>query len=160
MELALFFAMSKSCGYPEILSQCPSSMSSEILRMRTRPNISMSVANKNLCGSLITWGLGTSYVRERLITVGQNHLARMHANPLVEHTVNSAGTNIAWDKYKTPISILKPPDWSTDTDYKMQENEVTSLNVQPLIQNVVSGPYTDTIGTVLGLRIKANTATW
>ena len=50
------------------------------------------------------------YVRERLITVGQNHLARMHANPLVEHTINSAGTNIACDKYKTPISILKPPD--------------------------------------------------
>ena len=50
------------------------------------------------------------YVRERLITVGQNHLARMHANPLIEHTINSARTNIAWDKYKTPISILKPPN--------------------------------------------------
>ena len=34
----------------------------------------------------------------------------MHANPLVEHTVNSARTNTAWDKYKTPISILQPPD--------------------------------------------------
>ena len=74
------------------------------------------------------WGL--PYVRERFITVGQNHLARMNANSLVEHTINSARTNIAWDKYKTPISILKPPDWSTDTDYKMQENEVTSPNVQ------------------------------
>ena len=50
------------------------------------------------------------YVRERLITVGQNHLARTHANPLVEHTINSARTNIAWDKYKIPVSILKPPD--------------------------------------------------
>ena len=40
----------------------------------------------------------------------QKHLARMHANPLIEHTINSAKTNIAWDKYKTPISILKPPD--------------------------------------------------
>ena len=53
---------------------------------------------------------GLPYVKERLIPVGQNHLARMHANPLVEHTINSAKTNIAWDKYKTPISILKPPD--------------------------------------------------
>ena len=53
---------------------------------------------------------GLPYVRERLITAGQNHLTRMHANPLVEHTINSARTNIAWDKYKTPISILKPPD--------------------------------------------------
>ena len=50
------------------------------------------------------------YVRERLVTVGQTDLARMHANPHVEHTINSAKTNIAWDKYKTPISILKPPD--------------------------------------------------
>ena len=66
------------------------------------------------------------YVRERLITVGQNHFARMHANPLVEHTINSTRTNIAWDKYETPISILKPPDWSTDTDCRMPKNEVTS----------------------------------
>ena len=61
--------------------------------------------------------------------------------------------------YKTPISILKPPDWSTDTDYKMQENEVTSANVQQLSWKWWSGPYTDMFGTVLGLRIKANTAT-
>ena len=53
---------------------------------------------------------GLPYVREILITAGQNHLARMHANPLVEHAVNSATTNIALDKYKTPISVLKPPD--------------------------------------------------
>ena len=36
---------------------------------------------------------GLPYVRERLITVGQNHSARMHANPLVEHTINSARTS-------------------------------------------------------------------
>ena len=53
---------------------------------------------------------GLPYVRERPVTVGQNRLARMHINPLVERTINSARTNIAWDKYKTPISILKPPD--------------------------------------------------
>ena len=35
------------------------------------------------------------YVRERLSTVGQDHLARMYANPLVNHTVNSARTNMA-----------------------------------------------------------------
>ena len=52
------------------------------------------------------------YVRERLITVGQNHLAGVHANPLAEKktTINSARTNVTWDKHKTPISILKPPD--------------------------------------------------
>ena len=53
---------------------------------------------------------GLPYLKERLISVGKNHLARMHANPLFEHTINSAKTNIAWDKYKTPISILKLPD--------------------------------------------------
>ena len=50
---------------------------------------------------------GFPYVRERLLTAGQNHLARIHVNPLAELTINSAGTNIAWDKYKTPISMLK-----------------------------------------------------
>ena len=80
---------------------------------------------------------GFPYVKERLIKVGQNNLARMHANPLFEHTINSSRTNRAWDKYKMPISILKPPDWTTETDYKMKKNEATSLNVQPLILKVV-----------------------
>ena len=65
---------------------------------------------KYVSAHLLHEALGLPYVRERLITVGQNHLARMHANPLVEHAINSARTNIAWDKYKTPISILKPLD--------------------------------------------------
>ena len=78
---------------------------------------------KYVSARLLHEASGLPYVRERLITVGQNHLARMNANPLVEHTINSARTNIAWDKYKTPISILKAPDWSTDNDYKMLENQ-------------------------------------
>ena len=65
---------------------------------------------KYVSDCLIHEASGLPYVKERLISIGQNHLARMHANPLVEHTINSAKTNIAWDKYKTPISILKPPD--------------------------------------------------
>ena len=65
---------------------------------------------KYVSACLIHEALGLPYVGERLFTVGQNHLARMHANPLVEHKIISAWSNIAWDKYKTPISILKPPD--------------------------------------------------
>ena len=53
---------------------------------------------KDVSARLLHEALGLPYVRERLITVGQNHLARMHANPLVEHTINSTRTNIAWDK--------------------------------------------------------------
>ena len=65
---------------------------------------------KYVSARLIHEASALPYVRERLVTVGQNHLARMLANPLVEHTINSARTNIAWDKYKTLISMLKPPD--------------------------------------------------
>ena len=65
---------------------------------------------KYVSARLLDEASGLPSLRERLITVGQNHLARMHANPFVEHTINSARTNIAWDKYKAPISILKPPD--------------------------------------------------
>ena len=65
---------------------------------------------KYVSARLLHEASGLPYDRERLITVGQNHLARTHANPLAEHTINSARTNIAWDKYKTLISILKPPN--------------------------------------------------
>ena len=65
---------------------------------------------KYVSARLLDKASGLPFVRERFITVGQNHLARMHANPLVEHTINSARTNIAWDKYKTPISIFQLPD--------------------------------------------------
>ena len=53
---------------------------------------------KYVSARLLHEASGLSYVREKLITVGQNHLARMHVNPLVEHTVTSARVNIAWDK--------------------------------------------------------------
>ena len=67
---------------------------------------------KYVSARLLHEASGLPYVRERLITVGQNHLARIHAHCLIEHTINSARTNIAlaWNKYKTPISILNPPD--------------------------------------------------
>ena len=64
---------------------------------------------KYVSARLLHEASGLPYVRERLITVGQNHLARMHAKTRVGHTIKAARTNIAWDKYKTPISILKPP---------------------------------------------------
>ena len=95
---------------------------------------------KYVSARLLHEASGLPHVRERLITVGQNHLARMHANPLGEHTINSVGTNIAWDKYKTPICILKPPDWTTDTHHRMQESEVTTHNVQPLTLEVMVRP--------------------
>ena len=50
------------------------------------------------------------HMSERFITAGQNHFARMQANLLVEHTLNSARADIAYDKYKTTISIQKPTD--------------------------------------------------
>ena len=65
---------------------------------------------KYVSARLLHEASGLPYVRERLISIGQNQLARLHANPLIEHTINSAMANIAWDKYKTPISILKPPN--------------------------------------------------
>ena len=95
---------------------------------------------KYVSAHIIHEASGLPYVRERFITVGQNHLARTHANSLIDYTINSARTNIAWDKYKTPISILKPPDCSTDTDNRMQKNEVTSSNAQPLLLKVVAQP--------------------
>ena len=50
---------------------------------------------KYVLARLIHEASGLPYVRERLITIGQNYFARMHAIPLVEHTINSVRTNIA-----------------------------------------------------------------
>ena len=50
---------------------------------------------KYVSARLLHGASGPPCVRERLITVGQNYLARMHSNPFVEHTMNSAKTNIA-----------------------------------------------------------------
>ena len=58
---------------------------------------------------------GTHHSRLKL------HLARMHANPPIKHIFNSAWTNMAWDKHKTPISLLKPPDLLTETDLRMHK---------------------------------------
>ena len=60
---------------------------------------------KYVSARLLHEASGLPYVRERFITVGQNQLVRMHVNPLVEYTINSASTNIAWNKYKTPINF-------------------------------------------------------
>ena len=49
---------------------------------------------KYVSARLIHEASGLPYVSKRLFTVDQNHLARIHANPLVEHTINSARTNI------------------------------------------------------------------
>ena len=65
---------------------------------------------KYVSARLLHAGLETSICKRETHHSRLNHLARMHANPLIEHTISSARTNIAWDKYKTPISILKPPD--------------------------------------------------
>ena len=55
---------------------------------------------------LIHKALGLPYVRERLITVGQNHLDRMHTTPSLSIQSTQLRPNVAWDKYKTPISML------------------------------------------------------
>ena len=55
---------------------------------------------KYVSACLLCKASGLPYVRKRLITVGEYHLARIHTNPLVEHTINSARTSIAWTSTK------------------------------------------------------------
>ena len=53
---------------------------------------------------------GLPYIKERLISVGQNKFARMHVTPLIKHTINSVRTNMAWDKSHRPLTTLKTED--------------------------------------------------
>ena len=115
---------------------------------------------KYVSARLLHEASGLPRVKDTLISVGQNHLARMHANPLVEHTINSATTNIAWDKYKTPISSLnhQTNQLTLTTRWRKMRWHRSTSNYWPW--KWWSGPYMDTFGTVLGLKSKANTATW
>ena len=91
------------------------------------------------------------------ISVGQNQLATMHVNPLIEHTINSARTNIAWDKYHTTnhteTTRLIYWHWPQDT---WKWGDVTSPTPNHCSWKWWSGPYTDMFGTALGLRIQSH----
>ena len=48
------------------------------------------------------------YVKDRLFSRATKTLERISANPLVEESISSNKVNPAWDRFPTPLSIIRP----------------------------------------------------
>ena len=51
---------------------------------------------------------GLPYVKDRLLSPATKTLERISANPLVEESISSTTVNPAWDRFPTPLSVIRP----------------------------------------------------
>ena len=51
---------------------------------------------------------GLPYVKDRLFSRATKTLERISANPLIEESISSNKVNPAWDRFPTPLSIIRP----------------------------------------------------
>ena len=51
---------------------------------------------------------GLPYVKDRLFSRATKTLERISANPLVEESISSDKVNPAWDRFPTPLLIIRP----------------------------------------------------
>ena len=51
---------------------------------------------------------GFPYVKDRLLSRATRTLERISENPLVEESISSNKVNPAWDRFPTPLSIIRP----------------------------------------------------
>ena len=51
---------------------------------------------------------GLPYVKDRLFSRATKTLERITANPLVEESISSNKVNPAWDRFPTPLSVIRP----------------------------------------------------
>ena len=51
---------------------------------------------------------GLPYVKDRLFSRATKTLERISANPLVEESISSNRVNPAWDRFPTPLSVVRP----------------------------------------------------
>ena len=51
---------------------------------------------------------GLPYVKDRLLSRATRTLERITANPLVEESICSSTVNPAWDRFPTPLSVIRP----------------------------------------------------
>ena len=51
---------------------------------------------------------GLPYVKDRLLSSATQSLDRIAQNPLVEALISSNRFNLAWDRFQTPLSVIRP----------------------------------------------------
>ena len=65
---------------------------------------------KYICSKrlLDSTGLLYMYVKDRLLSCATKSLDRIAQNPLVEESISSDRINPAWDRFPTPLSVVRP----------------------------------------------------
>ena len=51
---------------------------------------------------------GLAYVNDRLLSCATRTLERISKNPLVEESITFNRVNPAWDRFRSPLSVIRP----------------------------------------------------
>ena len=65
---------------------------------------------KYIIPQLLHDSTGLPYVKDRLLTCATKSLDRIAQKPLVEASISSHKHNPAWDRFPTPLSVVRPGD--------------------------------------------------
>ena len=63
---------------------------------------------KYICSKLLYDSTGLPYVKDRLLSCATKSLDRIAQNPLVGESISSNRLNPAWDRFPTPLSVVRP----------------------------------------------------
>ena len=63
---------------------------------------------KYICSKLLHDSTGLPYVKDRLLSCATKSPDRIAQNPLVEESISSNRLNPAWDRFPTPLSVVRP----------------------------------------------------
>ena len=63
---------------------------------------------KYICSKLLHDSTGLPYVKDRLLSCATKSLDRIAQNPPVEESISSNRLNPAWDRFPTPLSVVRP----------------------------------------------------
>ena len=63
---------------------------------------------KYICSKLLHDSTGLPNVKDRLLSCATKSLDRIAQNPLVEESISSNRLNPAWDRFPTPLSVVRP----------------------------------------------------
>ena len=60
------------------------------------------------CSKLLHHSTGLPYVKDRLLSCATKSLHRIAQNPLIGESISSNRLNPAWDRFPTPLSVVRP----------------------------------------------------
>ena len=63
---------------------------------------------KYICSKLLHDSTGLPYVKDRLLSCATKSLDRIAQKPLVGESISSNRLNPAWDRFPTPLSVVRP----------------------------------------------------